>query len=173
MPAPASYGATTRCCSSCRSFRLPPRYMGENDFAPFPTALYAATLLLAGLAFIPVRWSVMAQLKDDASFVRLSKMARRKNYVSLGLYAISISLGLRTSPSRSRSPSLSPRSTSCRTRGWGKSNACGADGGATKSGIRFPDDPGVPHSPLRGLSVGMTETLSRPSRPPTWSDSRS
>jgi len=47
-------------------------YMGENDFAPFPTALYAATLLLAGLAFIPVRWSVMAQLKDDASFVRLS-----------------------------------------------------------------------------------------------------
>ena len=67
-------------------------YMGENDFAPFPTALYAATLLLAGLAFIPVRWSVMAQLKDDASFVRLSKMARRKNYVSLGLYAISIPL---------------------------------------------------------------------------------
>jgi uncharacterized membrane protein len=67
-------------------------YMGENDFAPFPTALYAATLLLAGVAFIPVRWSVMAQLKDDASFVRVSNMARRKNYVSLGLYAISIPL---------------------------------------------------------------------------------
>ena len=67
-------------------------YMGENDFAPFPTALYAATLLLAGLAFIPVRWSVMAQLKDDAHFVHLSRVARRKNYVSLGLYAISIPL---------------------------------------------------------------------------------
>jgi uncharacterized membrane protein len=67
-------------------------YMGENDFAPFPTALYAATLLLAGVAFIPVRWSVMAQLKDDASFVRRTKVARSKNYVSLGLYAIAIPL---------------------------------------------------------------------------------
>ena len=67
-------------------------YMGENDFAPFPTALYAATLLLAGLSFIPVRWSVMAQLKDDASFARWIRRARRKNYVSLGLYAISIPL---------------------------------------------------------------------------------
>jgi TMEM175 potassium channel family protein len=67
-------------------------YMGENDFAPFPTALYAGTLLLAGLAFIPVRWSVIEQLKDDADFLRLSTAAKRKNYVSLALYAVSIPL---------------------------------------------------------------------------------
>ena len=34
----------------------------------------------------------MAQLQDDASFVRVSRMARRTNYVSLGLYAISVPL---------------------------------------------------------------------------------
>ncbi len=67
-------------------------FMGENDFAPFPTALYVATLLLAGLAFVPVRWCVMTQLTDEASFARLTKRAMRKNYVSLTLYAISIPL---------------------------------------------------------------------------------
>lgn len=67
-------------------------FMGENDFAPFPTALYAATLLLAGLAFAPVRWCVMAQLENEADFARLTQRSMRKNYVSLTFYALSIPL---------------------------------------------------------------------------------
>jgi TMEM175 potassium channel family protein len=67
-------------------------YMGENHFAPFLTAVYAAILLAAGLAFVPLRRCVMAQLRDDPASVRLSWRAARKNYVSLALYALAVPL---------------------------------------------------------------------------------
>jgi uncharacterized membrane protein len=67
-------------------------YAGENDFAPFPTAIYAATLLLAGSAFVPLRRAVEAQLSDEAAYRALARRAARKNYLSLALYAISIPL---------------------------------------------------------------------------------
>src|SRR5690242_16131512 len=67
-------------------------YMGENDFAPFPTALYAATLLICGIAYIPVHHAVMKQLRADEKFERLARRAGWKNYVSLALYALAIPL---------------------------------------------------------------------------------
>jgi uncharacterized membrane protein len=67
-------------------------YMGENRFAPFPTAVYAATMLLAGLAFVPVRRCVMAQSKGEPDYERIGKRATRKNVVSLALYAIAVPL---------------------------------------------------------------------------------
>ena len=66
-------------------------YMGENDFAPFPTALYAASLLLCGLAYIPVRFAIMAQLREK-KFARMAHRAVWKNYVGLTLYALAIPL---------------------------------------------------------------------------------
>jgi uncharacterized membrane protein len=67
-------------------------YMDENRFAAFPTAVYAATLLLAGLSFVPMRRAVARQHKGEATFDATSRRAARKNYVSLTLYAVSIPL---------------------------------------------------------------------------------
>ena len=66
-------------------------YMGENDFAPFPTAVYAASLFLCGVAYIPVRFAVMAQLRGK-KFSRMAQRAIWKNYFALALYAAAIPL---------------------------------------------------------------------------------
>jgi uncharacterized membrane protein len=66
-------------------------YMGENRFTPFATALYAASLLLAGLSFIPMRRAVEAQLHDEASR-RVGRRASIKNYLSVALYAAGVPL---------------------------------------------------------------------------------
>ena len=67
-------------------------YMGENDFAPFPTAVYAASLVLCGLAFIPVRAAVMAQLPKTARSAYIARHAVWKNYIALGCYLAAIPL---------------------------------------------------------------------------------
>jgi uncharacterized membrane protein len=67
-------------------------YMGENRFSPFATALYGATLLLAGLSFVPMRRAVERQLADDAAYRRRGRRAAVKNYVSLSIYAASVPL---------------------------------------------------------------------------------
>ncbi len=66
-------------------------YMGDNRFTPFATALYAGSLLLAGLSFIPMRRTVEAQLDDETSR-RVGRRAAIKNYVSVALYATSVPL---------------------------------------------------------------------------------
>ena len=72
--------------------RFSTAYMGENNFAPFPTALYAASLLLCGIAYIPVRRAVMRQLRSDEKFMRMARRAGWKNYVSVAIYAAAIPL---------------------------------------------------------------------------------
>ena len=67
-------------------------YLGENDLTPFSTALYAATLLLAGLSFVPMRRAVAAHFKDDPHYRAVSARAAFKNYLSVGIYAVSIPL---------------------------------------------------------------------------------
>jgi uncharacterized membrane protein len=67
-------------------------YMGENRFNPFATALYGATMLLAGLSFVPMRRAVAAQLAGDPVFRIADRRATLKNYVSISLYAVSIPL---------------------------------------------------------------------------------
>jgi len=67
-------------------------YMGDNRFTPFATALYAATLLLAGLSFVPMRWAVARHLKDDADYHVVARRSAIKNWLSLALYAASVPL---------------------------------------------------------------------------------
>jgi uncharacterized membrane protein len=67
-------------------------YMGENRFTPFATALYAATLLLAGLSFVPMRRAVERQLAHDPGYRRVGRRAAIKNWLSVALYAGSVPL---------------------------------------------------------------------------------
>jgi uncharacterized membrane protein len=65
-------------------------YMGENQFRPFPTAVYAALLLACSIAFLILREVVSAELRSDGRFDLLRSQARRKNTISIGLYALSV-----------------------------------------------------------------------------------
>ena len=67
-------------------------YMGENNFAPFPTAVYAGSMLLCSFAYIPVREAVMAQVRGKKEFSRMARRAVWKNCLSLALYATAIPL---------------------------------------------------------------------------------
>jgi uncharacterized membrane protein len=64
-------------------------YMGENQFRPFPTAVYAALLLACAIAFLLLREIVSRELKE-AGRVDPRAQARRKNLISIGLYALSV-----------------------------------------------------------------------------------
>jgi uncharacterized membrane protein len=65
-------------------------YMGENQFRPFPTATYAALLLTCAIAFLILREVVNRELTEVGGFDVLRGQARRKNLVSIGLYALSV-----------------------------------------------------------------------------------
>jgi len=59
---------------------------------PFATALYGATLLLAGLSFVPMRHAVERQLEGDPAYRTIGRRTAIKNYVSVALYAASVPL---------------------------------------------------------------------------------
>jgi len=65
-------------------------YMGENQFRPFPTAVYAALLLACAIAFLMLREIVNGELNSEGRFDLLRTQARRKNLISIGLYALSV-----------------------------------------------------------------------------------
>jgi len=65
-------------------------YMGENHFEPFPTATYAALLLTCAIAFLVLRESVNDELRADGRFEALRDSARRKNFISITLYALAV-----------------------------------------------------------------------------------
>jgi TMEM175 potassium channel family protein len=67
-------------------------YMGENRFTPFATAFYAASLLLAGVSYVPMRRAVERQLADDPGYRRVGRRAAIKNWLSIALYAGSVPL---------------------------------------------------------------------------------
>ena len=67
-------------------------YMGENRFTSFATALYGATMLLAGLSFVPMRRAVERQLDGDPAYRAIGRRTAIKNYVSVALYAASVPL---------------------------------------------------------------------------------
>ena len=65
-------------------------YMGENQFRPFPTATYAALLLTCSIAFLILREIVSKELTHLGQFELLRGQARRKNLLTIGLYALSV-----------------------------------------------------------------------------------
>jgi len=65
-------------------------YMGENSFRPFPTAVYGVLLLACAIAFLILRSAINEELKNDDRFAVFRMQARRKNLISIGLYALSV-----------------------------------------------------------------------------------
>jgi uncharacterized membrane protein len=64
-------------------------WMGENHFAPLPTAVYGAVLLLAGIAYLILAHAIVA---EHGASSRLAEALGRdwKGKLSLLLYAVAI-----------------------------------------------------------------------------------
>jgi len=69
-------------------------WMGENHFAPLPTASYGAVLLLAGVAYLILQQAVIAEHGPDS---RLAAAVGRdaKGKASVALYAAAVPLAFR------------------------------------------------------------------------------
>ena len=69
-------------------------WMGENHFAPLPTAAYGAVLLLAGFAYLILQRAVIAEHGPDS---RLATAVGRdaKGKLSVALYAAAVPLAFR------------------------------------------------------------------------------
>ena len=66
-------------------------WMGENHFAPLPTALYGAVLLLAGIAYYILE-QVIIRNQDVDSRLATAVGSDAKGMISIGLYASAIPL---------------------------------------------------------------------------------
>jgi uncharacterized membrane protein len=66
-------------------------WMGENHFAPLPTALYGAVLLLAGIAYYILE-QVIIRNQDDDSRLATAVGADTKGKISIVMYASAIPL---------------------------------------------------------------------------------
>jgi len=66
-------------------------WMGENQFAALPAALYGLVLLLAGVAYLVLQRAIVARQAGDSSLA--SELGRdRKGKLSLVLYVVGIGL---------------------------------------------------------------------------------
>jgi TMEM175 potassium channel family protein len=66
-------------------------WMGENHFAPLPTAVYGAVLLLSGVAYLILAHAIVAE-NGPSSQLGEALGRDRKGKLSLVLYAIAIPL---------------------------------------------------------------------------------
>ena len=69
-------------------------WMGENHFAPLPTAMYGVVLLLAGIAYFMLQQAVIGEHGPDS---KLAAAVGRdvKGKLSVGLYAAAIPIAFR------------------------------------------------------------------------------
>ena len=65
-------------------------WMEQTRLSPFPTAVYAATMLVSGAAFSVLNRFVGRQSVAASEMVLLERAARRKNYIALSIYAVAI-----------------------------------------------------------------------------------
>src|SRR5436190_23062479 len=66
-------------------------WMGENHFAPLPTALYGGVLLMAGVAYYILEQTIIRS-QGEGSRLREAVRGDRKGVISVVLYAIAIPL---------------------------------------------------------------------------------
>jgi uncharacterized membrane protein len=66
-------------------------WMGENDFAPLPVALYGAVLWMSGLAYY-ILTRTMIDLHGEDSVLARALDNKVKESISLGSYALAIVL---------------------------------------------------------------------------------
>jgi uncharacterized membrane protein len=65
-------------------------WMESTRLSPFPTAVYAATMLVAGTAFSVLNRAVGRQSVASPELVLLERAALRKNLIAIGIYAVAI-----------------------------------------------------------------------------------
>jgi uncharacterized membrane protein len=65
-------------------------WMESTRLSPFPTAVYATTMLVAGAAFSVLNRAVGRQSVATSEFVLLERAALRKNLIGMGIYAVAI-----------------------------------------------------------------------------------
>jgi uncharacterized membrane protein len=68
-------------------------WMGENDFAPLPTAIYGGVLLMAAIAYTILQAAIVAQQGADSK-LRQAVGRDLKGKISIGLYVAAIPLAL-------------------------------------------------------------------------------
>ena len=64
-------------------------WMGENHFAPVPTALYGCVLIMSAIAYTVLQYTILRKHEDNSVLAR-AVGADRKGKVSIVLYAIAI-----------------------------------------------------------------------------------
>jgi uncharacterized membrane protein len=65
-------------------------WMESTRLSPFPTAVYAATLLVAGAAFFVLDRVVARQSIGDDQMILVRRAAQRKNIIAICIYATAI-----------------------------------------------------------------------------------
>lgn len=65
-------------------------WMSATRLSPFPTAIYAATMLVCGSAFFVLHRAVGCQSTAERELVLIERAALRKNLIALGIYAVAI-----------------------------------------------------------------------------------
>ena len=65
-------------------------WMESTRLSPFPTAVYAATMLVAGAAFLVLDRVIARQGVSEEEWRLLRRAAQRKNLISIGIYAVAI-----------------------------------------------------------------------------------
>jgi uncharacterized membrane protein len=66
-------------------------WMGENHFAPAPTALYGVLMVLSGIAYTILQQTIIAAQGDDSKLAR-AVGSDRKGRISIALYVAAIPL---------------------------------------------------------------------------------
>ncbi len=65
-------------------------YVAATRFAPMPTMVYGALQFLCGAGFNFTLMVIVAQRRHDREFIDATRARRRKNWVSLSVYALSV-----------------------------------------------------------------------------------
>jgi uncharacterized membrane protein len=65
-------------------------WMESTRLSPFPTAVYATTMLVAGAAFLVLDRVIARQGVSEEEWRLLRRAAQRKNLISIGIYAVAI-----------------------------------------------------------------------------------
>jgi uncharacterized membrane protein len=73
-------------------------WMESTRLSPFPTAVYAAVMLLNGAAFSVLNRAVGRQSIASPDFVLLERAAMRKNLIAIGIYAVAIPVAYYRTP---------------------------------------------------------------------------
>lgn len=67
-------------------------WMGENQFKPFPVAVYAVLLILCGVAYTILQKTIEKEHKNVQQLEDIMKRQSRKGFLSLVIYAAAVPL---------------------------------------------------------------------------------